>query len=149
MTLKRRLFILILGALLFVACGGQPPVSESTAVQTSELQRVAGLLDGYEIEERPLPFTPETIQAKAGWHATTPDEAIDIYLFELAESGNFITAVSLLAEQGIDVAAEAPLSYAGSNGVVLFVVRNIAPPDRIEEVRWQVSEIAGVLAGEE
>jgi hypothetical protein len=141
---KRHLFIIIGIILLFASCGGQP-----TTAEPSELDRVAGLLAGYEVEERPLSFAPEAIQAKAGWHATTSDGAIDIYIFHLEAGGDFTTAVSLLAEQGIDIAAEAPLSFAGTNGAVLFVVRNVAPPAQQEATRWMVSEMAGVLAGEE
>ena len=149
MTLKRQLFILVCGLLLFVACGGQPTMSEPTEVQVSDLERVAGLLDRFEVEERPLSIPPEAIQAKAGIHFVTADEQVDILIFELESGGDFTNAVSKLAAEGIDVAAEAPLSFAGANGAVLFVVRNVASPNQQEDARWVVSEISGALAGEE
>lgn len=149
MTLKRQLFILVWGVLLFVACGGQPTVLETTDVQTSDLERVAGLLAGFEVEERPLSVPLEAIQAKAGVHFVTADEQVDILIFELESGGDFTNAVSKLAVEGIDVAAEAPLSFAGANGAVLFVVRNVAAPEEQEEARWVVSEISGALAGQE
>ena len=101
MNLKRQLFILGWGVLLFVACGGQPTVSESTEVQMSDLDRVAGLLAGFEVEERPLSIPPENIRAKAGSHFVTSDEQVDILIFELESGGDFTNAVSKLAAEGI------------------------------------------------
>ncbi len=101
------------------------------------------------MEERPLPFPLETVQAEAGLHLMTPDETVDIFIFELEPGQDFATVVALLAGQGIDVAAEAPLSFVGTNGAVLFVVRNVAPPAQQEDTRRVVSEMVGVLSGEE
>ena len=145
----RQLFFMIVMALLVVACGNQPIAPEPDEVQTSELDRVASLLDGFEVEERPLSFPAEAIQAKAALHLVTTDEQVEILIFEMASGSDFANAVTKLAEQGIDVAAEAPLSFAGTNGTLLFVVRNVAPADQQEDARWVVSEISGALAGEE
>lgn len=149
MILKRQILMMVLVGFLLVGCGGQVQDSMPTATRMSDLDRVASLLAGFEVEERPLPFPPETIQAQAGLHYVTPDEQVDILIFELESGDDFTGTVSQLASEGIDVAAEAPFSFAGTNGAVLFVVRNIAPSEKQEEARWIVSNIAGALAGEE
>jgi hypothetical protein len=149
MILKRQMLRIVVVGLLLVGCGGQVQEVTPTATRMSELDRVAGLLDGYELEERPLSFPVEAIQAKAGLHLVTADEQVDIMLFEFESSGDITTVVSKLAAEGIDLAAEAQLSFTGTNGIVLFVVRNIAPTPHQEDARWLVSEISGVLAGEE
>ena len=149
MIVKRQMLMMVWIGLLLVACGRQAQEATPATTRMSDLDRVAGLLDGFEVEERPLPFPPETVQAKAGLHFITPNEQVEILLFELESGGDFANAVAKLAEEGIDVAAEAPFSFVGSSGAVLFVVRNVAPPEQQEDARWVVSEIAGALAGEE
>ncbi|MBE2220445.1 MAG: hypothetical protein IAF02_02840 [Anaerolineae bacterium] len=147
--MKRQILMMVWIGLLLVACGGQAQEATPTTTRMSDLDRVAGLLDGFEVEERPLPFPPETVQAKAGLHFITPNEQVEILLFELESGGDFARTVAQLAEAGIDVAAEAPLSFAGTNGDVLFIIRNVADPAQQEEIRWMVSKISGALAGEE
>ena len=149
MIVKRQMLMMVWIGLLLVACGRQAQEATPPTTRMSDLDRVAGLLDGFEVEERPLPFSPEDVQAKAGLRFATADGQVDILIFEMASGGDFANAVAKLAEEGIDVAAEAPFSFVGSNGAVLFVVRNVAPPEQQEDARWVVSEIAGALAGEE
>lgn len=149
MILKRQILMMVLGGLLLVGCGGQTQDTVPPATQMSDLDRVASLLDGYEVEERPLSISLADMQAKAGLHLVTADEQVDIMLYEFESTRDINSAVSVLASAGIDLTAEAPLSFAGSNGRVLFVVRNVAAPEQQENARWQVSEISGVLAGEE
>ena len=147
--LKRQILMMGLVGLLLVACGRPTQEATPAATRMSELDRVVSLLGGFEVEERPLPFPAEAIQAKAALHFVTTDEQVEILIFEMASGSDFANAVTKLAEQGIDVAAEAPLSFAGTNGTILFVVRNVAAPDQQEDARWVVSEISGALAGQE
>jgi hypothetical protein len=149
MIVKRLILVIVWSLLILTGCGGTATPSGPTATRLGGVERVAGLLAAYEVEERPLPFPLETVKAAAGLHLMTADETVDIFIFEQEPGQNAATVVSLLAGQGIDVAAEAPLSFVGTNGAVLFVVRNVAPPAQQEATRRVVSEMVGVLSGEE
>ncbi len=149
MKLKKQSLMMVLVMMILVSCGGEGATSLPTATRMGHLDRVANLISGYDVAERPLPFSPETVGAKAGKHFVTTDEQVDILLLEVTHQREIPDVISGLAAEGIDVEKEAPYSFVGGNGAILYIVRNVAAPDQRETARWMVSDLVSALAGEE